>query len=973
MQVPPGPGPTPGAGRLFGANDLSGQLSALTRVLTIFTSSMSRGSSGGMNMGAFGPQGRQPDYSGQMGRMRQQMASQSASHDEARIRMQEDLARQRQVWDTQMRQGRRTENNMRIPQWRRDEATTRMGEQTDYFTRQQQRTVRGMNLRENQFSAAQQTMQSDLSRLQAQSQHQMTMNRMATAGTIAGTVVGGIAGAGSRYYGDDFMSGLGQLGRRWSMMDSGSASSPGRRASNVGGWIQRSGAMNWGTSNADINGGTQSIMEQTAPGHLTTAMARASTAAMITPGMGITGGAQMQAELGTARAFYGAQMFGITPGRGAGGSRTSTMTMGTQLANRVNAGGFTGLSTDQLAAQMSQGGSLSMTLENFANQTGMSGQSLAGLRQQIEMSHKLTSTQTDVAKARKNNAEALSQEDAEALLERATKSGKKGDEARKTLKDYNVDVGNSYSDAQNLMAGKSREGKLDQSASFLDAAKASADTLTDIYSLLNKVLGPFADAIGGIAGAFKGGGVMGALGSALGGNPLDGGLSGLLAAANPGAAVGGWIGKKVSGMFGGASGTPTSKQTDEQKDQRDRWDGGSGQASSTVSKAIAFARGQLGEPYSQENPQGPDHWDCSGLMQAAYGDAGVGLARTTWDQVNAGKEVSMDALQPGDLVFYGDTSHVGMYTGDGNVIQSPRPGKVVYEGKMEGGFVKARRLVEGSVGAIGSQDGKEKTDPTKSWGGKVGAYSMAGGLGSVSEVDALAAALASGGVGGMQSRGTSPDSTQGEESKETGSTIPAGPGNPTGNKALGKQMAAPYGWGSGPQWDALHELWMRESGWSSTADNPNSDAYGIPQAMSNLYPETGTREWRESAGKQIEWGLKYIAGRYKKNGPIEAVAFHDANNWYDRGAWSIPGDQVAKLHAGEMVLTKQQATTVRAAMMEQGLGGGSGGGGGGVSIDMGGLVINMPSATAEGAQSAAKQFVDYVSADDRIKTLMGGW
>lgn len=513
MTTPPpqNSGPNPGAGRLFGANDLAGQMSALTRALGVFTSALSRGSSGGMNVGAFGPQGQQPDYSGQMQRMRQQMSSQAAAHNEARIRMQEDLARQRQVWERQDRQSTRAANNMRLPQWRRDEAAARGQENTDQFVQQQQRTVRGWSMRENAFSQAQQGMQSDMARLQAQSSQQRTMNNMAMAGAVAGSVVG----AGKRYYGDDFMSGLGQLGRRWSMMDSGTASSAGQRARNVGGWIQRSGAMNFGTSNADIFGGTQQIMEQTAPGHRTYALNQASMAAMITPGLGITGGAQLQNDLGTARAFYGSQMFGIGPTRQAGGRQTPTTTIGMQLANRVNAGNFTNLSADELSAQLAQGGSLSMTIQNYARATGMSGQSEEALRQQTEMMLKLTSTQTDMVNARKNNAQSLSKDEAEDLLGRATKSGKVGDKARKTLKDYNVDVGNSYQDAQNLMAGKSREGKLPQSASFLDAAKKSADTLTDIYSLLNRVLGPFADVIGGFAGLFKGGGALGAAGTAM--------------------------------------------------------------------------------------------------------------------------------------------------------------------------------------------------------------------------------------------------------------------------------------------------------------------------------------------------------------------------------------------------------------------------------------------------------------------------
>lgn len=86
--------------------------------------------------------------------------------------------------------------------------------------------------------------------------------------------------------------------------------------------------------------------------------------------------------------------------------------------------------------------------------------------------------------------------------------------------------------------------------------------------------------------------------------------------------------------------------------------------------AIDFAYSKLGGPYVWGGT-GPVGYDCSGLMQAAYAAAGVSLPRTTWDQVNSGAPVSStDDLQPGDLVFYYDDGHVGMYVGDGLVLNA---------------------------------------------------------------------------------------------------------------------------------------------------------------------------------------------------------------------------------------------------------------------------------------------------------------
>lgn len=103
----------------------------------------------------------------------------------------------------------------------------------------------------------------------------------------------------------------------------------------------------------------------------------------------------------------------------------------------------------------------------------------------------------------------------------------------------------------------------------------------------------------------------------------------------------------------------------------------------------------------------------------------------------------------------------------------------------------------------------------------------------------------------------------------------------TGNKALGQQLAATYGWGTGLEWQALEELWTKESSWNNKAINFTSGAYGIPQALpptkmptAAQAPPTGTSD----ASAQITWGLSYIDSRYRS--PIFALAHHKQNNWY---------------------------------------------------------------------------------------------
>ncbi|MER6018376.1 C40 family peptidase [Streptomyces anulatus] len=109
---------------------------------------------------------------------------------------------------------------------------------------------------------------------------------------------------------------------------------------------------------------------------------------------------------------------------------------------------------------------------------------------------------------------------------------------------------------------------------------------------------------------------------------------------------------------------------------------GSGTDSGYAAKAekvLAFARAQIGKPYVW-GASGPSSYDCSGLTQAAWREAGVTLPRTTWDQVEVGTRVATSDLKPGDLVFfYDDISHVGIYKGDGMMIHAPKPGANVRE------------------------------------------------------------------------------------------------------------------------------------------------------------------------------------------------------------------------------------------------------------------------------------------------------
>lgn len=97
-------------------------------------------------------------------------------------------------------------------------------------------------------------------------------------------------------------------------------------------------------------------------------------------------------------------------------------------------------------------------------------------------------------------------------------------------------------------------------------------------------------------------------------------------------------------------------------------------AQGQVAATIAFMQSQVGKPYVW-GATGPNAWDCSSLVQAAYRLSGVQLPRVTTDQLAFGPQVAGVDPQPGDLLFTPGTDgtadapgHVGMYIGDGRVI-----------------------------------------------------------------------------------------------------------------------------------------------------------------------------------------------------------------------------------------------------------------------------------------------------------------
>jgi hypothetical protein len=94
---------------------------------------------------------------------------------------------------------------------------------------------------------------------------------------------------------------------------------------------------------------------------------------------------------------------------------------------------------------------------------------------------------------------------------------------------------------------------------------------------------------------------------------------------------------------------------------------------------------------------------------------------------------------------------------------------------------------------------------------------------------------------------------------------------------VARAMLRSFGWSSS-QFACLKPLWAHESGWSVTAYNPGSGAYGIPQALPGARMASAGPSWRTNAATQIRWGLQYIRGSY--GSPCGAWNHELATGWY---------------------------------------------------------------------------------------------
>lgn len=249
-------------------------------------------------------------------------------------------------------------------------------------------------------------------------------------------------------------------------------------------------------------------------------------------------------------------------------------------------------------------------------------------------------------------------------------------------------------------------------------------------------------------------------------------------------------------------------------------------SATSAETVVSWAEWQLGKPYKWA-AAGPGSFDCSGLTMDALAQAGIAVthnANAQWQQTRA-DPVAANRLTAGDLVFFAGSDgtltapgHVGIYVGDGEIIDAPFTGA------------------------------KVRLDPLTRVGGYVGATNPFA-FGATAPIP----------PGGIPAGG-----------------IPAAPAILNPYQGFARTLAN-SAWGPG-QFGYLNLLWERESGWNPAAANPVSGAFGIPQALPAMKMAAAGPDWATNPYTQIIWGIGYIRAAYGT--PRAAWAHELAYGWY---------------------------------------------------------------------------------------------
>lgn len=623
---------------------------------------------------------------------------------------------------------------------------------------------------------------------------------------------------------------------------------------------------NEATSPSDlIAGGAQIFVNAGSNATFSQNLTNAGVSAALTPGLGIAGAANIQQAEGSNRGNLAAMMLTGQGTRRPGDQQISDVQLANQLLSATRPGkGTEGLTSDKLRAMLSQTGSLRANLNAYGDLSGLGSEGVQSL--------------ADILTAQTAYQEKYGSTEG---FEQTVKDASAGNAvARAKLKGTGI----LESTQQSIMSRQGSQIKrdVDTQKDFIDALKASNSAMMHfsdaVTSFLNgtglgRVLG-----VGGGLNAGIGGRISGAAGGAAAGAIMGSAFFGI--GAVPGALIGGAAGFIAGGRAGDG---PTPSSPDNSGQNKQSASVGVSQAANT---AIAFAQAQRGKPYVM-GAVGPNAYDCSGLTQAAYKAAGVSIPRVSSEQYQFGKEVPLDQIAPGDLIFPkgedgmwgappGLPGHVMMALGPGPnvpVVQAGSPSTGIFDSTISISQIKGARRVTNGVGTVAPNLNKTPSgNPT------------------------------------------------------TNATTAAGTAQvPASHPAFGMNEV-----------DVLGSV-IGRAAWQGPSSSPNSS-----QSTS-------------------------------QSGAVNGSA--DKRPGYAKGAYSINGDQTADLHDGEMVLDSKLSRSVRSAIMADIPRHTSAGKSTAPTLNFtsGSVVINVTGgATPSAMQSAARQFVDAVAADNRIQMIGGG-
>lgn len=295
-----------------------------------------------------------------------------------------------------------------------------------------------------------------------------------------------------------------------------------------------------------------------------------------------------------------------------------------------------------------------------------------------------------------------------------------------------------------------------------------------------------------------------------------------------------------------------------------------GQYNAMVARGLAFARAQDGKPYVW-GTVGPDAYDCSGLMSAVTNV--LRGATNPYQRVGVAASEPWPGFVPGLSSLFGLGGSQVHTAGTLAGVNIESTGTHVRFGGDAHGATDGQFPVKSSLPLVGGKFilGGGSLD----LGALVGPY-FADTYRLIGRITSLYASQ----IMAAQARGVATTATDrvraaGVSALTAFGSTTATAGSPQVMAAV-RAVAATFGWGTGPEWNALSWIIGHESGWNPAAANPNSSARGLFQKMTSVH---GPLE--PTITGQARWGLGYIHDDY--GDPLGAQRFWQSHGFYDQG------------------------------------------------------------------------------------------